>query len=516
MTNGKKRVIVEIRMPRLLTAEARLSMVDKDIVVPGFEVDREYKPVLTSPRPELAAELTAANEEVVLIRGTIEEGKEQALRDNPRVINVWTDSRIEPFKAATKPPSPLELELGAEAATSPCSPYDCNPNAAKGDLKEVAHYLGADWIWEEGYRGKGIVIGICDTGVRKKDMPAFIGGWSPPGGSPPGDNNAHYHGTMCAVDAVGVCPDAKILDIGVLKSQAGIAGLLSDAIAAYQWALSRYHTDGTPQVLSNSWGIYQKSWAPDYACDPNHPFTRKVLEVIDAGILVCFAAGNCGEVCPSSRCGSDTGPGKSIWGANGHPKVITVGAANIKNEWIGYTSQGPACVLQAKKPDVCAPSHFKGYTSCDNGTSAACPVLAGVLGLLRNAMQTLQGRILEQDLAMRVLQKTARDICSQGWDPHSGHGIIQAKAAYQMLFEPPTPPHIVKQIEKYAVLHYRDGTTRINIYFTDGSWDFYTKLDPAKALLLVDLLRNEKPVFWTEGPDILWTGREPVGEEEVP
>ena len=71
-----------------------------------------------------------------------------------------------------------------------------------------------------------------------------------------------------------------------------------------------------------------------------------------------------------------------------------------------------------------------------------------------------------------------------------------------------------KTVSKYAVLHYRDGRTRINLYFTDGSWDYYYDLEPARASLLVDMLRNEKSVYWTEGPDILWTGKEPVGEEE--
>ena len=71
-----------------------------------------------------------------------------------------------------------------------------------------------------------------------------------------------------------------------------------------------------------------------------------------------------------------------------------------------------------------------------------------------------------------------------------------------------------RTVEKYAVLHYRNGSTRINLYFKDGSWEFYSGLDPARASLLIDLLRNEKPVYWTHGHDILWTGREPVGEEE--
>ena len=72
----------------------------------------------------------------------------------------------------------------------------------------------------------------------------------------------------------------------------------------------------------------------------------------------------------------------------------------------------------------------------------------------------------------------------------------------------------VKTIKQYAILHYRDGTTRINVYFTDGTEDFYIGLDPARALLIIDILRNEKPVSWTEGPDILWTGHEAVGEGE--
>jgi hypothetical protein len=264
-------------------------------------------------------------------------------------------------------------------------------------------------------------------------VPAVIDGWSPVGASDWGDDGAAPHGSMCATDALGQCPDASILDIGILKSQAPgtpedpTAGLLSDAIAAYDWALQRYRRDGTPQVLSNSWGMYQKSWGPDYATDPDHPFTRKVVQLIDAGILVCFAAGNCGSVCASSRCGPDIGPGKSIYGANGHPRVITVGAGNIRDEWIGYTSQGPAA-LDPKKPDVCAPSHYQGFTSNDNGTSAACPTLAGVLGLLRCASPGLR-----QDDAKAVLQRTARAICGEGWNPNAGYGMIQAAAALEAL-----------------------------------------------------------------------------------
>lgn len=398
-----KRVIVELRTPFGFSMESIKAM--DFATISGFKMDLEYKPVPVNSPAEIARTLAAANEETILVRGELDKAKEAEIKALPNVVNIWTDARIEPFGT------------------------DCEYKTAKGTIEDVAKYLGCDRLWEKGVRGEGIVIGICDTGVVKSKIPAVIGGWSPNSIYPPGtDPNEpkHQHGSMCATDALGMCPEAKIYDIGVLKTP-GASGMISDAVSAYQWAIDQYKTDGTPQILSNSWGMYKKNWAPDYATNPEHPFTRKVVEAIDTGIIVTFAAGNCGSKCPDDRCDSDNGPGKSIWGANGHPKVITVGAANIWEEWIGYTSQGPAA-LDPKKPDFCAPSHFKGYFDCDNGTSAANPICAGVIGLLKSYDPTFT-----LDVIKGALQKTAKDLCDSGWDPHSGYGMIQAEAAFNKI-----------------------------------------------------------------------------------
>ena len=166
---------------------------------------------------------------------------------------------------------------------------------------------------------------------------------------------------MTSTDALGMAPEAQLYDLRIADGEA-----VSDALSAFQWAIDKHKTNKTPQILSNSWGIYQEAWDPVYARDPTHPFTRKVAEAIREGILVLFAAGNCGQMCGGGRCASDKGPGKSIWGANGHPSVMTVGAVNSHEEYIGYSSQGPAA-LDKQKPDFCSISHFEGYFQSDSG-----------------------------------------------------------------------------------------------------------------------------------------------------
>ena len=410
----KKKVSVELRMPKVPEARfaAAAGEITSQLDVPGFKIDKDFKPVPGSPPEHLMASFDASNETVVLVRGEIEAGTEKELESKPNVIKVWTDAKILPT-------------------------YDCDTDTSKGDMEDVARFLGVDKIWAKGIRGKGIVIGICDDGVNALSGEIVVDGWSPEKCTRWGTEGGH--GNMTATDASGMCPETKIYDIGVLKNPPGtspdVGGVISNALAGFQWAIERHKKDGTPHILSNSWNCYQESWAPDYANDPDHPFTRKVQEAIREGIIVCFSAGNCGEFCPEKdpRCGSDTGQGRSIWGANGHPDVITVGAVNIKGELAGYSSQGPAA-LSPEKPDFCGITHFKGYSDPDTGTSAATPVVAGVIGLLKCARPALT-----QTEVKAALRDTAKDITERGFDPDSGYGIIQAQKAYELIAKSSNP-----------------------------------------------------------------------------
>jgi subtilisin family serine protease len=107
---------------------------------------------------------------------------------------------------------------------------------------------------------------------------------------------------------------------------------------------------------------------------------------------------------------------------------MSVGAVNVKEQYVGYSSQGKS-ILGAEKPDFCSITHFKAYyDDADSGTSAATPIAAGVVALLKQANPALT-----QDQARELLKNTAKDIGSTGPDPYAGFGIIQPKAAYDKM-----------------------------------------------------------------------------------
>jgi serine protease AprX len=379
------------------------------------ELDEGFGSIPLAPTGRAARSMAAGGDEgqTAILVGEVHSSRLHDLQETSGVTNVYSDPEILSFA---------------------CGQLDCDSSVSKGDGASVATALGVDRAWNHGYRGQGVVVGVVDGGVDQALYPV-LGGWSPLPSSPPGVAS-HWgeHGNMCAFDSLVAAPDAKLYDLGIGKTPGSIAAFLSGGLQAFQWALNRYRTDGTPQVLSNSWGLFQDAWDPfppghpgNYTHNPNHPFTRKALEVMDEGILVAFAAGNCGDPCPDGRCGSDHGSGKSIRGANGHERSLCVGAVNVHRQRIGYSSQGPATLFD-QKPDICGYSHFKGHFDPDSGTSAACPVVAGVLALLRSRFPELR-----QDEARRVLTSTAINICAPGFDHDSGHGVVNAAAAYEAL-----------------------------------------------------------------------------------
>jgi serine protease AprX len=99
--------------------------------------------------------------------------------------------------------------------------------------------------------------------------------------------------------------------------------------------------------------------------------------------------------------------------------------------------------LAAQTPDLASSSHFFGHfgqgrpggtadTAFDNGTSAACPVAAGVGALLLSAFPQMTPIELRDALLAGLTNVTGKP-----WDPDYGRGIVNAAASYSRLITSP-------------------------------------------------------------------------------
>jgi subtilisin family serine protease len=181
-------------------------------------------------------------------------------------------------------------------------------------------------------------------------------------------------------------------------------------------------------MFSPSWD-FPVGQPGNYSDNPAHPFNVIVSSLEAAGADILFAAGNCGRNCPDGRC--EFGATRPICGANSHSKVLSIAGIDVKKKRVGYSSQGPGR-LSAQKPDLSTYTHFKGsgVYAADGGTSAACPVAAGVVAAIRTKVPSTK---LSPAQLRALLFKTAQDLGGVGFDYNFGWGAIDPAAVLARL-----------------------------------------------------------------------------------
>jgi serine protease AprX len=378
--------------------------------------------------------------ETVVVPCQVERSQLDQLRSQ-QGVRVFSNSPLTLFRAEgdEHPFEDLDFhpfDLALSSGGVDCRPFQ--PAVTRGIIRTL---LGVTRVWYDGFRGQNIIVGIIDEGINGEFYPV-VGGFVRPNSPRPGSALISSHGSMCAADVLIAAPAAKLYDYPFLGQPRS-----GGALAMFQEVLDQRRKDGTPHLTNNSYGFVGRPPREDYPnheiYDLNHPLHRKVREVVASGCPTFFAAGNCGEDCPSTVCHiSGIGPGKSIHASNSLSEVITVAAVNSRHERIGYSSQGPGNFedgFERAKPDISAFSHFFGNlgpgrpaggdrTRFDNGTSAATPVAAGVAALLLSAFPTLTPQRLKEALIQGSI-----NVGAPGWDTDTGFGVINAAASYMLL-----------------------------------------------------------------------------------
>ncbi len=407
----------------------------------GVELDEPLVPVPmfgAEPTPGVAPLAAALSEfgtadtnpdvaaSSIVVPAEVDPARLDELRGREGVV-VWANSELTLFHHDD---TALDLARSRRG-------LDCRPFRDAVGVDVVRTMLGVRRPWDDGFRGQNIAVAIVDEGVNGQEYPV-VDGFARPGAQQPGAAPITSHGSMCAADVLVAAPSARLYDYPFLGIQNS-----GGALTMFQAILDHRRVDGTPHLTSNSYGFVGvpplASFPEHEVHDINHPFNRKVREVVASGAACFFAAGNCGENCPSGACHpSGIGPGKSIHAANSLAEVITVAAVNTRHERIGYSSQGPGMFHQ-EKPDLACYSHLFGNfgpgrpggetdSPFDNGTSAATPVAAGVGALLLSSRNTLSPDQLRDALLGGLHNVTGKD-----WDADYGRGIVNAAASYSAL-----------------------------------------------------------------------------------
>ncbi len=294
--------------------------------------------------------------------------------------------------------------------------------------------------FSEGYKGKGIVVGIIDSGVDvnhpalkssyrgndedKKYYSFFDATTGIKGGEP---TDATGHGTHVAGTILGNDPKGNSL-LGIAPEAKWIAAKVFDKdgettpkqlLDAGQWMLAptdkfgNAHPEMAPKIINASWGGNSED-----------EFFRAILQAWrKAGILPVFSAGNANAF-------NEGGDG-SIGTPASYPEAFSVGAIRMDDKVAKFSLRGPSKYADGFKPDIVAPgvnikSSIKGNKyEIRTGTSMASPHVTGVATLIYSIKNDFKPEEVEKILRESATALTDDDYVSS---PNHGYGYGKVNA----------------------------------------------------------------------------------------
>ena len=283
--------------------------------------------------------------------------------------------------------------------------------------------LDTDLAWDITTGDPSVIIAILDTGVDL-DHPDLVNnmvsGYNFVNDSLPPDDQFD-HGTPCAgiaaatinndIGIAGVCPNCSIMSVKVLNDDgSGDWGIISEGIV---WA-----SDNDADVISLSLGGGQYQEVLESAV--NYSVANGSVTIAASGNInnnmdfypasydQCIAVGAMSPCCERKQ-GVNSCDAEPGWGS-------TYG------DQIDFVAPGVRIFATAKRA---------GYWTDFNGTSSACPHVAGIAGLMLS-----KNPYLNPETVREMLRQSADDIGDPGYDIETGYGKVNA---YESILLVPSP-----------------------------------------------------------------------------
>lgn len=294
--------------------------------------------------------------------------------------------------------------------------------------------------WNITTGSSNITVAVIDDGMESHEdledaggNSRIISGYTPSNGAGGTPYSGGAHGMACAgivgashnnIGVRGVAPGVKFKSVNIFEG----SETTNDLANAFTWAKNQ-----GADVMSNSWGYTSCTLSLSAL---NSAITdAKNNGRSGAGSVIVFASGNGYKTCVDYPASLNY--------------VMAVGAVTNLGTHSNYANEGP-------KLDIVAPSNSApgqagagvrtidregsngyssgNYTSGFGGTSAACPLVAGVAALILSHDPTLT------ELEVRnLIQNTATDMGASGFDNTYGHGRVNAYQALMQIGGTPAP-----------------------------------------------------------------------------
>lgn len=287
-------------------------------------------------------------------------------------------------------------------------------------------------VWKQGFEGEGVTVAVLDDGldIWHEDLEKNIAkglsyDYELDDTDPTPSQESTSHGTSVAgiiaaekdadgFGGVGVAPKAKLAGFNMLgKHHLAASAATIDAIG-------RGVDDGRIDISNNSWGNINGSVAANLEVLRSASRNGVNNGRNGKGVIYLFAAGNERYGSGSRYKGSGPGYGWANSDESGIPQVFSICAVDANGVSSYYSNYGANLL-------VCAPSsgdnkktpritttkpHFDVYTHTFGGTSAATPMVSGVVALMLQANPELTWR----DVRL-ILARTARILPNMQEDP---------------------------------------------------------------------------------------------------
>jgi subtilisin family serine protease len=293
--------------------------------------------------------------------------------------------------------------------------------------------ISAENAWNTTTGSSNIRIAVFDQGI-KMDHPDLVNniygtGYDAQTGTSPSVVRG-YHGTACAgiagaqqnntIGISGVAPNTKLMSISINLSYSDTPQQLANG---FNWAWQN-----GADIISNSWGGYAPSSIIDDAITTTLSEGRN-----GKGTIVVFSSGN--ENNTSIR-----------YPGNSNPDILVVGAISPNGQRKSLTScdgenwgscYGAALDIVAPGVFIPTTTYTGSYMQDFNGTSSACPHVAGVAALVLSVNPDLKGlqvRNIIESTAQKVggyNYQTTSGRPNGTWYQEMGYGLVNAYAAVQ-------------------------------------------------------------------------------------